>query len=144
MQFSHQESLDLSSLGLIAQGRPGFTRDEDGDIACRFAAGCAAAQLLPPEVDRAAIDRNPGSQSAEGPIVAPLLRAAGHDPKFVYHLQVVHDVSVADGEYGATGVFNLALWRRCWLDRLRDLAHHHDLDFSKVEQAARDAGWEVA
>lgn len=134
----------MSSLALIAQGRPGFTRDEVGDVACLFAAGCAAAQLLPPEVDRAAIDRNPGSQSAEGPIVGPLLRAAGHDPGFVYRLQVVHDVSVVDGQYGTADGFDLALWRRSWLGRLRDLAADHGLDLSKVEQAARDAGWEVA
>lgn len=134
----------MSSLGLIAQGRPGFRHDEDGDIACRFAAGCAAAQLLPPEVDRAAIDRNPGSQSADGRNVAPLLRAAGHDPKFVYRLQIVHDASVADGQYGTVDGFDLALWRRSWLGRLRDLAADRGLDLSKVEQAARDAGWEVA
>lgn len=30
------------------------------------------------------------------------------------------------------------------LVRLRNLAHDHNLDFSKIEQAAREAGWEVA
>jgi hypothetical protein len=143
MQFSHQESLDMSSIGLIRQGRPGFSRDEVGDVGCRFAAGCAAAQLLPPEVDRVAIDRNLGSQSANGPVVAPLLRAAGHDPEFVYRLQVVHDRTVAAGRGSTLDGFDLGLWRRYWLERLRDLVRDHGLDLSKVEQAARDAGWEV-
>lgn len=132
----------MSSLALIAQGRPGFTRDEVGDVTCLFAAGCAAAQLLPPAIDREAIDLNPGSQSADGPVVAPLLRAAGHDSAFVCLLQVVHDLSVAD-QCNDDG-FDLALWRRSWLGRLRDLAADRGLDLSKVEQAARDAGWEVA
>lgn len=138
----------MSSLGLIRQGRPGFTRDVDGDVVCRFAAGCAAAQLLPPEVDRAAIDNNPGSQSAKGIVVAPHLRAAGHDPDFVYHLQAVHDSSVAVA--AVSGEFDLTRWRQNWLQRLRDrlqrlrdLAGDHGLDLSKVEQAAREAGWEV-
>lgn len=130
----------MSSLGLIRQGRPGYALD--CDVACRYAAGCAAAQLLPPEVDREAIDRNPDSQSAEGSVVAPLLRAAGHDPQFVYWLQIVHDTSVGAAQDGAT--LDLEAWRAGWLRRLRALAQDRRLDLTKVEQAAREAGWEVA
>lgn len=132
---TRQETFDISSLAMIAQGRPGVT--EGGS--CSYRNGCAAAHL----VDASHWRRMHGT--ALHPDVSPLLKNAGHDPSFVISLQEDHDnavFAVRDDTADGWG-FTAEEWRKAWLPRARRRAEREGLDFSKVEAAARAAGWEV-
>lgn len=137
---THQETFEISSLAMIAQGRPGVDPEHGG---CSYEAGCAAAQL---------VDHQHWSQltgTALHPVTAHYLRRAGHDPEFVKLLQNEHDRAVTNirddgkGDWSVTSA-ETAEWRTAWLYRLRRFAEDQKLDFAPIETAARGAGWDLS
>jgi hypothetical protein len=123
---THQETFDMSGLALIAQGRPGF---DDEQRICRYSLGCAAAQLLPPEIDREKLDDNWSGTSATVSGIREHFEAAGFDVVFVRALQNAHDRAAYRG------------WHKHWLPELVVVAAVRKVSPNRVLQAARDAGW---
>lgn len=130
-----QDTLVASCLGMIAQGRPGY---EDGT--CRFSAGCALGQLIPPE--------RRDEADEQGAFRARSALLPEHQQSLLYLLQGAHDDAVS-AAFGRDGKVTPEGWRREWLRKLRSLVHtwnddlREPLDLAPVLAAAREAGWEV-
>lgn len=136
--YTLQETFDISSLALVAQGRPGA----DAEGGCSYVDGCAAGHLVPVEVRDRLAGFVCGSQNRQYFI------DAGHNVSFVQNLQDIHDEEMQRNrtqDEGDASVFviNVAGWRRAWLPRLCRFAREHGLDPSRVIEAAKAAGWEV-
>lgn len=127
--FTVSETFNMSGLALVAQGRPGA---RDGHSS--YAEGCAAAQLLPPSVDRVALDKLQYSL-ADDAGVAEYFEAAGHDPRVVCRLQRAHDVAVLRTRT------NTVTWCKSWLIEVVEAAADLGVSPNQVLQAARNAGW---
>jgi hypothetical protein len=128
---THQETFDIGNALMIKQGHPGWDAEK---AQCQYSAGCAAAQFMTPE-QRTACDTTPGYKSANARIPAGFIRAANHDPDFVYGMQVIHDIAAEN----ARG--DIAQWRAEWLPRVIALAKDQSLSITATLQVGRDAGW---